>query len=53
TAGNRWCGIFVWTNDKEEEYMIRRHENKNSIEHWKMNVGWRISAIEAEIRILE
>ncbi|QHO08241.1 Zinc finger GRF-type protein [Arachis hypogaea] len=38
TSRNRWCGLFVWTNGKEEEDMTDRHENKNSIEHWNMNV---------------
>ncbi|QHN97657.1 Zinc finger GRF-type protein [Arachis hypogaea] len=52
TSGNRWCGLFVSTNVVEED-MTGRRENENSIEYWKMNVGWKISAIEAEIRILK
>ncbi|QHO42970.1 Zinc finger GRF-type protein [Arachis hypogaea] len=52
TSENRWCELFVWTNDEEED-MTERHENENSIEYWKMNVGQKISAIEAEIRILK
>ncbi|QHO45095.1 Zinc finger GRF-type protein [Arachis hypogaea] len=53
SSGNRWCELFVWANGVEEEDMIGRHETENSIEYWKMNVGWKISAIEAEIRNLK
>ncbi|XLR35910.1 hypothetical protein S83_063810, partial [Arachis hypogaea] len=53
TSRNRWCRLFVWANGMEEEDMTGKHETENSIEYWKMNMGWMISAIEAEIRILK
>ncbi|MED6116549.1 hypothetical protein PIB30_101300 [Stylosanthes scabra] len=49
TAGNRWCGLFVWADCEEENGMIGKFDNQNGTDLWKRNLGWRIDNVEDEI----
>ncbi|MED6175645.1 hypothetical protein PIB30_080348 [Stylosanthes scabra] len=53
TAGKRWCGLFVWADGDEEDEMDGNNHNKKSAETWKINLGWRISTMEDEIKMLK
>ncbi|RYR62533.1 hypothetical protein Ahy_A04g020191 isoform A [Arachis hypogaea] len=50
TTGKRWCGFFKWVDIEEEEPIVGRNESSVSEDHWKISLGWKISAVEAEIK---
>ncbi|RYR31368.1 hypothetical protein Ahy_B01g056184 isoform A [Arachis hypogaea] len=47
-----YCKLIT-TDVEEEEAIVGRNESSVSEDHWKISLGWKISAVEAEIRILK
>ncbi|MED6120265.1 hypothetical protein PIB30_019248 [Stylosanthes scabra] len=53
SSGQRWCGLFVWADREEDDSMARRHQFEAKIDQGKKNLGFRVSKLEDEIRILK
>ncbi|MED6225809.1 hypothetical protein PIB30_097233 [Stylosanthes scabra] len=52
TSGQRWCGLFVWADGEEDEAIARRTQCETKVDPLKINLGWRVSKLEDEIRVL-
>ncbi|MED6170741.1 hypothetical protein PIB30_034008 [Stylosanthes scabra] len=53
TSGQRWCGLFAWADEEEDESMNGKALCENSLDQAKMNLGFRVSKVEAEIRVIK
>ncbi|MED6220313.1 hypothetical protein PIB30_043671 [Stylosanthes scabra] len=53
TAGNTWCGMFVWADYEEVDSLTGKKDTQNGTDFWKNNWGRRIANAEDEIRKLK
>ncbi|MED6136095.1 hypothetical protein PIB30_052778 [Stylosanthes scabra] len=53
TSGQRWCGLFSWADGEEDDSMASRAQCDTKLDQVKMNLGFRVSKMEAEIRVLK
>ncbi|MED6209420.1 hypothetical protein PIB30_054529 [Stylosanthes scabra] len=53
TSGQRRCGLFVWEDVEEDEVIAGRTQCDTRVDQVKMNLGSRVSKLEAEIRVLK
>ncbi|QHO40475.1 Zinc finger GRF-type protein [Arachis hypogaea] len=45
-----WCGFFMWADGEEEQSLVGKTQPTSSDDSWKMNLAWRITSMEVEIR---